>query len=94
METDKKSSNVVQTLDQQTVLPTEAKKLRKWSLTDKLSNIIAKNPNEISFLSWNLSLYMWEIIRDAGHYEKGNDVWGPLAKGTPIATEGAWGFID
>lgn len=68
---------------------------KKKSLIDKLTNLIVKNPKEGWFMNWNLSLFMWEVLRDSGHIAAGDPgaIHG-VSVGTPIATEGAWGFID
>ncbi len=47
---------------------------------------------ELWFGCWNLSLFVGEIMRDAGHYSTGE--YAGLGKGTPIASEGIRGFVD
>lgn len=73
----------------------EAEKPKRKSLTDKITDIIVNNKNEMFFMEWNASLFMWEVLRDVEHIAPGDPgaIQG-LSVGKPIATEGAWGFID
>ena len=47
---------------------------------------------ELMFGSYNLTLFMAEVLRDASHYDLGE--YGQLGQGIPIAVEGIRGFID
>jgi hypothetical protein len=73
----------------------ETEKPKRRSLTDKLGDLIVNNKKEMWFINWNLSLFMWEVLRDSGHIAAGEPgaIQG-VSVGTPIATERAWGFID
>lgn len=75
--------------------PPEVKKVKRTGLADKLSNLIANNEKESWFMSWNLSLFMWEVLRDSSHISEGapGAIHG-ISQGKPIATEGMWGFVD
>lgn len=73
----------------------ENKEPKRRSLTDKLTDVIINNKNEMWFMTWNMSLFMWEILRDAEHIVPG-DLGGieGVSVGKPIATEGVEGFVD
>lgn len=73
----------------------ESEEPKRKSLTDKLEDFLIKNKKEAFFMNWNLSLFMWEVMRDSGHIAQGDPGSIPgISIGKPIATEGAWGFID
>lgn len=58
---------------------------------NKLREFVLRHQKEYWFGCWNLTLFMWEIARYAGHLPRGQ--FG-LGQGIPRATDGAWGFID
>ena len=83
------------TIEQLPAQTLETEKPKRKSLTDKITDVIVNNKKEMFFMNWNLSLFMWEVLRDSGHMAAGDPgAVAGISVGTPIATEGAWGFID
>ena len=52
------------------VIATEQPKRK--SFTDKIGDFILNNKKEAFFMNWNLSLFMWEVLKDTGHIIPGD----------------------
>ena len=96
MEVEETPPELVESVEQQfqTTSSPEMEKPKRKSLTDKLADFAVNNKKEMWFMNWNLSLFMWEMMRDASHYTAESGAYGGIGRGIPIATEGIGGFID